>query len=124
MFSHALRVGLSPLGGKSSSRALTIYGERWKVSRVSRDATPVDVGANVAAEMRRRRVTVRSLAKELTARLGALDPGDEDPDRMTESALSRRLNGHVDFRTTELSIVAEILGVPVSRLLGEEVRAS
>lgn len=78
------------------------------------DATPVaDVGANVAAEMRRRRLTATDLLDAVGERTG-----------LTGSALGRRLNGHVEFRADELIAIAEALGVPVARLLGEEAKSA
>jgi transcriptional regulator with XRE-family HTH domain len=80
---------------------------------VKDDVTPVDVAANIRAELGRRRVTYRELAKRLA-----------DRSDLNEVTLSRRLNGQIEFRHTELIAVAEALDVPVSVLLGEEARAS
>lgn len=61
-----------------------------------------DVSAEVRAMMARKRITGKSLA----ARLG-----------MTEMALSRRINGSVDFSVGELVAVAVELGCDVADLL-------
>lgn len=39
---------------------------------------------------------------------------------VTQSYISRRLSGAVDLRVAELQQVAEVLGVPVTRLLPDE----
>lgn len=64
----------------------------------------VDVAANVRAEVARRRIRQADLA---------------DAMGLDQRAVSRRLLGHVEFSATELQKVAQILDVPVARLLGE-----
>ena len=67
------------------------------------------VAATVRAEMARRRVTQDQVAQ----RLG-----------LSQSAVSRRLGGHLPFDVAELSAVAEILGVTPASLLDDVAVAS
>ena len=61
------------------------------------------------AEMARNGLTQGSLAQPL---------------RLTQPAISRRLNGDVPFNVTELAIVSRMVGVSLSRLVaGAEKRA-
>jgi transcriptional regulator with XRE-family HTH domain len=81
---------------------------------VSDESSMVDVGANVAAEIRRRRRTQRQLARELG---------------VTESYLARRLSDpdkedHQNFDSDELIKVARFLQTSVAELLGEEARSA
>lgn len=66
------------------------------------------VAANIRAELARRRVSARTAAAELG---------------LTQSALSRRLRGHVDFSASEVQTIATFLGVAVSSLYGEGLSA-
>lgn len=63
---------------------------------------------NVRAEMARRRVPQIEVAQLLG---------------LSQTAVSRRLNGGTDFSVRELIAVAGLLGVPASTLLGEDVAA-
>lgn len=67
--------------------------------------------SNIAAEMGRRNFTQAAVS----AGLG-----------LSPSAFSARLNGHTDFRVSELVHLAMLLGVPISTLVAgmdEEVHA-
>lgn len=66
------------------------------------DNTAAAVGRNVKAEMARNGLTQGALAQPL---------------RLTQPAISRRLNGDVPFNVTELAIVSRLVGVPLSRLV-------
>lgn len=59
-------------------------------------------GANVRAEMARRKVSQTAVA----AHLG-----------LSQTAISHRLNGRVAFNINELHSIAELLGVPLTDLL-------
>lgn len=63
------------------------------------------VGANVRAEMARKRLSQSALAERLN---------------LTQQMLSRRISGQLAFRVDELHEIAAVLGVPVSDLIGEE----
>lgn len=58
--------------------------------------------ANIRAEMARRNVRQIALAKHLG---------------LSQTAISRRLNGEVEFSVAELVSVASLLGVPAAVLL-------
>lgn len=62
------------------------------------------VGDNVAAEMKRRRLSQSVLAQHLG---------------LSQAAVSARLRGVTSWRVDELQVVADALGVPISTLLGE-----
>ena len=62
------------------------------------------VGANVRAEMARRKVPQREVADLLN---------------LPQASVSKRLAGEVPWRITELTKVADFLDVPVAVLLGE-----
>lgn len=66
------------------------------------------VGANVRAEMARRRISQRALGEHLS---------------LCQSSVSMRLRGSRPFDVQELESVALFLGVPVSALLADEVAA-
>ena len=66
--------------------------------------SPTDVTANVRAEMARRRLKQEDVAPLLG---------------LTQSAMSRRLVGDVEFSVSELRKLADVLQVPASTLLGE-----
>jgi transcriptional regulator with XRE-family HTH domain len=61
-------------------------------------------GANVRAEMARRKVSQMALA----AQLG-----------LSQAAVSARLNGHTPFDINELSTIARVLDVPLTDLLAD-----
>lgn len=63
-------------------------------------------GDNVAAEMKRRRVSQATLA----AHLG-----------ISQAAVSARLRGAVEWRLNELTATAELLDVSLSALIAEAV---
>lgn len=42
----------------------------------------------------------------------------------TRQALSKRLHGHVDFRVAELHAIAELLGIPISKLVNDSTKAA
>jgi transcriptional regulator with XRE-family HTH domain len=63
-----------------------------------------EIGLRIKARLRTQHSTVRRLAAEIG---------------MTEWALGRRVKGTVEFRTSELRDIAEVLGVPVEQLLRE-----
>ena len=44
--------------------------------------------------------------------------------KTTRQAVSRRLLGHVPFRIDELQQIAEMLGIPVSKLIEDTSRAA
>lgn len=67
------------------------------------------VSANVRAEMARRRITQQQVAEALGLKQGSV---------------SKRLNGRVPWDVNEVSTVADLLGVPVSALIGEPERAA
>lgn len=58
-------------------------------------------------------MTYRDFAKRLQGRSA-----------LTEQTVRDRLTGRTRFRADELPPIADVLGVPVSVLLGEEARAS
>lgn len=60
--------------------------------------------ANIRAEMARRSVRQIALAKHLG---------------LSQTAVSRRLNGETEFSVAELVAVAGLLGVPAASLLGD-----
>ncbi len=62
------------------------------------------VGANVRAEMARRRITQREVADALG---------------LAQTAVSKRLLGIVPWDVNELSAVADLIGVPVASLITE-----
>lgn len=66
------------------------------------DHTAQRVGANVRAELARRKTSQAAIAVVLG---------------MSQAAVSRRLNGTVPFGVDELSRVAATLDVPLSRLI-------
>lgn len=66
------------------------------------------IAANVRAELARKQVTQADIAERL---------------HFSRAAIGRRTSGHVDFKITELYVIAEMLDVPVSALLGEAVAA-
>lgn len=68
----------------------------------------IRVGANVRAEMARRKLSQTALAERLN---------------VTQQKLSRCISGQQAFRVDELHEVAEALDISVSELIGEE-RAS
>lgn len=68
-----------------------------------------NLAANVRAEVARRRLRQSDIA----AQLG-----------LNQRAMSRRMLGEVEFSATELNRLAELLGMPVARLLDCEVPAS
>lgn len=61
------------------------------------------VGGEIRAWMGRRRVNQSQLAQALG---------------MTQSAVSKRLNGHIAFDIKELDRIAEFLGIEVAELFG------
>lgn len=65
-------------------------------------------GDNIAAEMKRRRVSQAKLA----AHLG-----------ISQAAVSARLRGAVDWRLSEITATAELLGVTVPSLIDGGVAA-
>lgn len=65
-----------------------------------------EIGANVRAEMSRRDVKQSALAE----RLG-----------IPQSSVSSRLRGSTSWSASELAQVADLLGVPVSKLYPESV---
>lgn len=66
-------------------------------------STPSEViGGNVRAEMARKKIPQAAVGK----RLG-----------LSQTAVSKRLSGHIKFNVDELHEVAHLLGVPVSTLL-------
>ena len=67
------------------------------------DRTPT-VGDNVAAEMKRHRLSQAGLAQHLG---------------ISQAAVSSRLRGVTPWRVDELRVVADVLNVPMSALLGE-----
>jgi len=68
-------------------------------------ADNADIAANVRAELARGNHSRQPLAELLgVSRMG----------------IHRRLSGETPFRADELSKIAEHIGVPISRLLGEE----
>lgn len=68
-------------------------------------ATPsARVAANIRAELARHRTSGSALARHLG---------------IPQSAVSRRLNGHVAFDLDQLPAIAEFLGVPVAALLAD-----
>ncbi|GAA4117574.1 hypothetical protein GCM10022215_18380 [Nocardioides fonticola] len=66
------------------------------------------IAANVRAELARRRVAAGHLGAEM-----GLSP----------AAMSRRLNGDVEFTVGELQTIAGRLGVPLDLLLAEKATA-
>ena len=66
------------------------------------------VGANVRAEMARRRISQTSIADEVG---------------MTQSAISRRLRGVTPFDVSTLALVAACLNVPVASLIDDPAAA-
>ena len=66
------------------------------------------VGANVRAEMARRRISQQALGEHLS---------------LCQSSVSLRLRGQRPFDVQELEAVATFLDVPVSALLPSEVAA-
>jgi transcriptional regulator with XRE-family HTH domain len=62
------------------------------------------VGANVRAEMARRRISQQQLANHLG---------------VSQGAISKRLAGTVPFDVNEVGAIAELLGVHISDLLPE-----
>ena len=68
------------------------------------DTRTAQVGANVRAEMARRRLPQQSVALALG---------------LSQTGMSKRLNGIVPWDVNELAAAAEVLGVPVSVLLEE-----
>lgn len=72
--------------------------------------TPTEVtGANVRAEMARRKVSQTTIAKHL--------------DR-SQTAISHRLSGRVPFDINELTAIAQLLDVPLAALLAGADTAS
>jgi transcriptional regulator with XRE-family HTH domain len=67
------------------------------------------VAAEVRAEVARQRISQQVLAEKLA---------------MSEGQVSFRLNGHVEFKVSELLAIAEVLGVPVTRFLPEPAPAA
>jgi transcriptional regulator with XRE-family HTH domain len=70
---------------------------------------PTQTAVNVRAELARRGLT----QEQAGAAIG-----------LNQKAMSRRLTGAVDFSSTELQKLAELLEVPIGALFGESVRAS
>lgn len=68
------------------------------------DSPSAQVGANVRAEMARRRIPQRQLAEALG---------------LSQAGVSKRLNGLTPWDVNEITVVAESLGVPVSALIGD-----
>lgn len=68
-------------------------------------STALHAAANVRNEMERKKIGQVALA-ELVG--------------MSQSALSRRLLGHIAFDVTELDLIAQALRVPVSRLISKK----
>jgi len=66
------------------------------------------VARNVRAEMSRRQITQAVVARRLN---------------LSQSAVSLRLTGSVEFKVSELQAVAALLGVPTASLLPVEVAA-
>lgn len=66
------------------------------------------IGCGVRAEMARKRLTQRQLA----AALG-----------MSQPQVTKRLAGTIEFRPSELEKTAELLGIPITRLLPPELAA-
>lgn len=64
------------------------------------------IASAVRAEVARQRVSQQTIA----AATG-----------LTQSAVSRRMTGVIDFSATELRQIAELLEVPAATLLGEDV---
>lgn len=64
------------------------------------------IAATVRAEAARRKITQTAIG----AHLGLTQPG-----------ISRRMLGRVPFSAAELAAVADLLGLPVSELVGEAV---
>lgn len=65
--------------------------------------TPTEAtGANVRAEMARRKISQTTVAQHLGR---------------SQTAISHRLNGRVPFDINELTAIAQLLGVPLSDLL-------
>ena len=60
--------------------------------------------ASVRAEMARAGVTQKDVAEWLS---------------IAESQVSQRVNGHIDWRLSEIRIIAERLGVPLATLVDE-----
>jgi predicted transcriptional regulator len=66
--------------------------------------TPPSVSDNIAAEMRRRKVSQTVVATHLN---------------LSQAAISARLRGKVDWRLPEIIAVAKLLDVPLSALIPE-----
>lgn len=62
------------------------------------------VGATVRAEMARRKITQRQVAEKLG---------------ISQTQVSRRLDGTVSFNVDELEAVAQVLGLPVALFVAQ-----
>lgn len=60
------------------------------------------VGATVRAEMARHRISQQELADKL---------------HLSQTAVSRRLNGRKAFDIAELHVISEVVNVPISKLV-------
>lgn len=78
-------------------------------SPASQQATALRVAAEVRAEVARQGVNRQGIAEQLG---------------MSEARLSLRMNGHVEWKVSELLAVAEVLNVPVSKFLPAAVPAT
>jgi predicted transcriptional regulator len=72
------------------------------------DSPSNTVGANIRAEMARRKVPQREIADLLD---------------LPQASVSKRLAGEVPWRITELAKIAAFLDVPLAVLLGQEAVA-
>lgn len=72
------------------------------------DNTPSAPHERVAAEVRAELARQQMSQSELAKRLG-----------VAQQTVSRRMTGEVPFDIAELATIAELLGVPMSQLLGE-----
>ena len=65
----------------------------------------IDVAANVRAELARRSIRQVDVAERL---------------QVSRQNVAQRLKGSVDFRVGELISIADMLGITISELVGEE----
>lgn len=61
------------------------------------------VGANVRAEMARRKISQQAMSKQVS---------------LSQQGLSRRMTGRIAFSVDELDDIATVLNVPVANLIG------
>ncbi len=66
-------------------------------------------GRNVKAAMAERHISQRALAQKLG---------------VTQPTIFRRLSGDVDFSVSELTMIADVLGVPIEALLTSDRRTA